>query len=94
MPAPMPDRVDDLIREAMQNRPELKSLRLQQSAAERFTKAEHDLYYPSVGVIGTAGFVPTGYDDDSGTLRCHRHERLRSRSSTAACSRPGRRRPS
>ena len=62
MPAPMPDRVDDLIREAMQNRPELKSLRLQQSAAERFTKAEHALYFPSLGVIGTAGFVPTGYE--------------------------------
>jgi outer membrane protein len=61
MPAPMPDRVDDLLREAMQNRPELKGLRLQQSAAERFTRAEHDLYYPSVGVIGTAGFVPAAY---------------------------------
>jgi outer membrane protein len=62
MPAPIPDRVDGLIRDAMQNRPELKNLRLQQSAAERFTKAEHALYYPSVGVVGTAGFVPTGYE--------------------------------
>ena len=62
MPAPMPDRVNDLIRDAMQNRPELKNLRLQQSAAERFTKAEHALYFPSLGVIGTAGFVPTGYE--------------------------------
>ncbi len=62
MPASMPDRADDLIREAIQNRPELKTLRLQQSAAERFTRAEHDLYYPSVGVVGTAGFVPTGVD--------------------------------
>jgi hypothetical protein len=34
----------------MQNRPELKSMRLQQSAAERFTKAEHALYFPSLGV--------------------------------------------
>ena len=62
MPAPMPDRVDGLLREAIGNRPELKSLRLQQSAAERFTKAEHALYYPYVGVVGTAGFVPTGYE--------------------------------
>ena len=61
MPAPMPERVDQLLREAIGNRPELKSLRLQQSAAERFTKAEHALYYPYVGVVGTAGFVPTGY---------------------------------
>ena len=61
MPAPIPDQVGDLVREAIQNRPELKSLRLQQSAAERFTKAEHALYYPYVGVVATAGFVPTGY---------------------------------
>jgi outer membrane protein len=57
----MRDRVDALIREAIQNRPELKSLRLQQNAAERFIRAEHALYFPSVGVVGTAGFVPTGY---------------------------------
>jgi outer membrane protein len=62
IPAPMPDRVDELIGEAVQNRPELKSLRLEQSAAEHFTRAEHDLYYPSLGVVGTAGFVPTGYE--------------------------------
>ncbi len=62
MPPPMPDQISDLVREAMQNRPELKTLRLQQSAAERFTKAEHALYFPSLGVIGTAGFVPSGYD--------------------------------
>jgi outer membrane protein len=60
MPAPMPDVVDGFIRDAIQNRPELKGLRLEDSAAERFTKAEHALYYPSVGVLGTAGFVPTG----------------------------------
>jgi outer membrane protein len=62
MPAPMPDQISGLVREAMQNRPELKNLRFQQSAAERFTKAEHALYFPSLGVIGTAGFVPSGYD--------------------------------
>ena len=62
IPAPMPDRVDELIREAIQSRPELKNLRLQQSAAERFTKAEHALYYPSIGVVRPAGFVPTGYE--------------------------------
>jgi outer membrane protein len=61
IPAPLPDLVTDLIHDALQARPELKEIRLQQSAAERFTKAEHALYYPNVGVIGTAGFVPTGY---------------------------------
>jgi outer membrane protein len=62
MPAELPARVDELVREAIGNRPELKSLRLQQSAAERFTRAEHDLFYPSIGVVGTAGFVPAGVE--------------------------------
>jgi outer membrane protein len=63
MPPQLPARIDELIRQAIDSRPELKSLRLQQSAAERFTKAEHDLYYPSIGVVGTAGFVPTGVEN-------------------------------
>lgn len=61
MLTPLPDRVDDLIREAIQDRPELKDLRLQQSAQERFARAEHALYYPSLGVLGTAGFAPEAY---------------------------------
>ena len=61
MPSPLPDRVDPLLQQAIQDRPELKSLRLEQSSDERFAKAEHDLYYPSLGVIGTAGFVPSAY---------------------------------
>ena len=46
MPAPLPDRVDELLRTAMQTRPELRDLRLQESAAERFAKAEHALMLP------------------------------------------------
>lgn len=60
MPSPLPDQVDPLIRQAMQDRPEIKSLRLQENADQRFAKAEHDLFFPTVGVVGTAGFVPTG----------------------------------
>jgi len=56
----LPDRVDPLVQQAVQERPELKDLRLQQSAAERFSKAEHALFYPTVGVVGMAGFVPAG----------------------------------
>jgi outer membrane protein len=58
MPGPLGDRVDPLIQDALQNRPELKDLRLEQSAAERFAKAEHALYFPNIGVFGTAGFAP------------------------------------
>ena len=60
MPDPLPDRIDSLLRDAMQQRPELRELRLEESAAERFTKAEHALYYPYVGVAATSGLVPTG----------------------------------
>jgi len=60
MPSPLPDRVNPLVQQALQNRPELKDLRLQHSAAERFVGAERALYFPTVGVVGTAGFVPTG----------------------------------
>ena len=60
MPDALPDRVDPLVQQALQERPELKDLRLQQSAAERFSKAEHALFYPSVGVAGATGLVPAG----------------------------------
>ena len=62
MPPPLPDRVMDLVRDALQSRPELKDLRLEQSAAERFVKAEHALFYPTIAVAGSAGLVPTGYE--------------------------------
>jgi len=62
IPGQLPDRVDDLLRTAMQSRPELRDLRLQESAAERFTKAERALALPNIGVIGSAGFVPQAYE--------------------------------
>jgi outer membrane protein len=62
MPTQMPDRIDDLLRTAIANRPELRDLRLEESAAERFVKAEHALYYPSVGLVGTAGFAPAAFE--------------------------------
>ncbi len=58
MPAAPPAQIDPLIQDALQSRPELKDLRLQQIAAERFAKAEHALYYPSIGATATAGLAP------------------------------------
>jgi len=60
-PGAMTEGSDDLVREAIQNRPELKDLRLQQSAAERFARAEHDLYYPNIGVVGATGVAAGVY---------------------------------
>ncbi len=60
MPGAPPASADALIQEAIANRPELKSLRLEQSAAERFTRAEHALNYPTVAAIAAGGVVPAG----------------------------------
>jgi outer membrane protein len=60
MPTGLPTQADPLITQAMQNRPDLKDLQLLQSAAERFTHAEHDLYYPTVSALAAAGGVPAG----------------------------------
>jgi outer membrane protein len=60
MPALLPDQPDDLVQQALQNRPELKGLNLEQSATEKFARAEHALHYPNIGIMGTAGFVPAG----------------------------------
>lgn len=60
MPTGILDPVSAMIQQALQNRPEIKNLRLQQSADERFAKAEHDLYYPNLAVIGATGLAPAG----------------------------------
>jgi len=60
MPQPLPDQIQPLLDQALQNRPELANLRLQECAAQRFAQAEHDLYLPSVDVVGMAGFAPAG----------------------------------
>jgi outer membrane protein len=66
MPGALPTEVAPLISEAIQKRPELNDLRLQQEAAERFEKAERALSYPTVAAIGTAGFAPFGDPQISG----------------------------
>ena len=58
LPPAVAPRVEELIGAAIQNRPELKDLRLQQSAEERQVKAEHGQYFPTIAVLGTAGFAP------------------------------------
>ncbi len=60
MPEPLPDQPDELVQQALQNRPDLKGLHLEQSAAEKFASAEHALHYPNIGIMGAAGLVPAG----------------------------------
>ena len=60
MPGALPADVSPFIGEAIQKRPELSDLRLQQQSAESFERAERDLWFPTIGVTGTAGFAPFG----------------------------------
>lgn len=56
-PSPGTD-VEVLVRQALQNRPELASLRLNRDAAYRFEDAERDLKRPTASFIGLAGYMP------------------------------------
>jgi outer membrane protein len=60
MPGALADDVKPLLDEAIGKRPELADLRLEEQAARSFEQAERDLWYPTIGVTGTAGFAPVG----------------------------------
>jgi len=47
-----------LIQQAMQLRPEILSLQNEVTAAEKFGRAEHDLWWPTVSALGVVGGVP------------------------------------
>ncbi len=57
-PAAPPPDATGLVAQAMQNRPELVSLRYDSESAHRFAKAERDLWFPTVSFAGTAGLTP------------------------------------
>lgn len=54
-PAP---EVEPLIQQAMQQRPEIKALQFDVESAQKFGKAEHDLWMPSVNALGAVGEAP------------------------------------
>jgi outer membrane protein len=60
MPAALPATIEPLLQDALNNRPELKLLRLDQNAAETFVHAEHDLRKPTISALATVGIVPAG----------------------------------
>jgi len=51
-----------LIQKAMQQRPEILALQNEVTSAEKFSRAEHDLWWPTVSAAGTVGQVPTRDD--------------------------------
>jgi outer membrane protein len=54
---PAPDAAP-LIQQALQQRPEVKSLQDEITAATKFSKAEHDLWWPTVSAAGAVGLAP------------------------------------
>jgi outer membrane protein len=54
-PPPIPE---DLVAQAVQNRPELADLRLRYQAAQKFEAAEKDLKHPNVNLIALGGALP------------------------------------
>jgi outer membrane protein len=60
--APPESEPAPLIQKAMQQRPEILALQNELTSAEKFSKAEHDLWWPTVSAAGTVGQVPTRDD--------------------------------
>jgi len=58
-PAP-PTNFADLLQEAMRNRPELISQRLDADSAHTYAIAERDLWFPTISAAGAAGLTPFG----------------------------------
>jgi len=58
---PVPDAVP-LIQQALEQRPEVQSLADEVSAATKFSKAEHDLWWPTVNALGVVGLAPVRDD--------------------------------
>ncbi len=58
LPPSPPNDADPLIAQAFTNRPDLLSLQFQRDAAVKFERAERDLSFPTVSVVGVAGALP------------------------------------
>jgi outer membrane protein len=58
MPPDPQSTVEELVSQALQNRPELAGLRLTRDAARRFEEAERDLKRPTATFVGVAGYMP------------------------------------
>jgi outer membrane protein len=58
LPPTPPASPDDLVAQAIANRPELAGLRYSRDSAYKFAEAEKDLNRPTVNAVGVAGYIP------------------------------------
>jgi outer membrane protein len=56
----LPPAPEILVAQAIQNRPDLKSLRFSEQAALKFSKAQHEQLLPTFSALGTVGGTPVG----------------------------------
>jgi outer membrane protein len=57
---PLPVDSETLIAQAIQNRPDLQSLKFNELAAQKFSKAQHEQLLPTISALGVAGGTPVG----------------------------------
>jgi outer membrane protein len=62
LPTAPPSDLNALIQEALANRPELISQRLNSQSAHSYATAERDLWFPTISAAGAAGLTPVGAD--------------------------------
>jgi len=58
LPLAPPADFQNILEQAIKNRPELISLRLDVSAAHAYATAERDLWFPTISAVGAAGLAP------------------------------------
>jgi outer membrane protein len=58
MPGPLPPKPEDLVPQALRDRPDVAALRLEQESAAQFSKAERALQFPSISAVTNLGVVP------------------------------------
>lgn len=58
LPAGPPATTDQLVAQALANRPEFAALRLARDSAYKFADAEKDLSHPTVSAVGVGGYMP------------------------------------
>ena len=58
MPGPLAPKPEDLIAQALRDRPDVNALRLEQDSAVQFSKAERALWLPSVTAVSNLGVIP------------------------------------
>jgi outer membrane protein len=62
LPTAPPPAFSDLLQQAVKNRPDLISLRLDAASEHSYATAERDLWFPTISAIGVAGLTPYGAD--------------------------------